>query len=199
MCQVALIVLAAAAPAFAQPRVELSGIIGWTFSDGVTGQAVLAGDGNIYDEIDVADSFSWGFGIGVLATENAEVGRRDGRRDAVLHDLGRGRQVRSIARDWCTRGRPVDADLHQVGRGRLVVRSLLGLLRRRRRAICESVRVQWWSDLSLLSRGLAVDLRRWTQIRSAFIWGRMQSDGDERLGPLRRRSGRRRCSDSEVL
>jgi opacity protein-like surface antigen len=86
--QVALIVLVAAAPAFAKPRVELSGIIGWTFSDGVTGQAVLAGDGNIYDEIDVADSFSWGFGIGVLATENAEVGFMYGRQESRLDVKG---------------------------------------------------------------------------------------------------------------
>jgi Outer membrane protein beta-barrel domain len=85
---VAMIVLVAAAPAFAQPRVEISGIIGWTFSDGVTGQAVLAGDGNIYDEIDVADSFSWGFGVGVLATESAEVGFMYGRQESRLDVKG---------------------------------------------------------------------------------------------------------------
>jgi hypothetical protein len=88
VCQGALIVLAAAAPAFAQPRVELSGIIGWTFSDGVTGQAVLAGDGNIYDEIDLADSVSWGFSLGVLATEGAEVGFMYGRQESRLDVLG---------------------------------------------------------------------------------------------------------------
>jgi hypothetical protein len=86
--QAALFVLVAAVPAFAQPRVELSGIIGWTFSDGVTGQAVLAGDGNIYDEIDVADSLSWGFGVGVLATENAEVGFMYGRQESRLDVKG---------------------------------------------------------------------------------------------------------------
>jgi opacity protein-like surface antigen len=86
--QVALIVLVVAAPAFAQPRVEISGIIGWTFSDGVTGQAVLAGDGNIYDEIDVADSFNWGFSLGVLATEGAEVGFMYGRQESRLDVKG---------------------------------------------------------------------------------------------------------------
>jgi outer membrane protein W len=55
-------------------RVEVSGIFGWTTSDGVDGNGILAGDGNIYDAIDVKDSFSWGFGIGFNATENAEVG-----------------------------------------------------------------------------------------------------------------------------
>jgi Outer membrane protein beta-barrel domain len=86
--QVALIVLVAAAPAFAQPRVELSGIIGWTFSDGVTGQAVPALDGNIYDELDVADSFSWGFGIGVLTSDNVEVGFMYGRQESRLDAKG---------------------------------------------------------------------------------------------------------------
>lgn len=86
--QAALIVLFAAAPAFAQPRVEISGILGWTFSDGVTGQAVLAGDGNIYDAIDVVDSFNWGFSIGVLATEGAEVGFMYGRQESRLDVTG---------------------------------------------------------------------------------------------------------------
>jgi hypothetical protein len=55
-------------------RVELSGIFGWTVSDGVEGDGVLAGDGNIYDAIDIKDAFSWGFGLGFNVTENAEVG-----------------------------------------------------------------------------------------------------------------------------
>jgi hypothetical protein len=55
-------------------RVEVSGIFGWTISDGVDGQGILAGDGNVYNAVDVKDSFSWGFGVGVLATEQAEVG-----------------------------------------------------------------------------------------------------------------------------
>ena len=55
-------------------RVEVSGIVGWTISDGVQGDGVRALDGNIYDTIDIKDAFSWGFGVGVNATENAEVG-----------------------------------------------------------------------------------------------------------------------------
>ena len=69
-----LAVIFAPAAVSAQSRVEVSGIVGWTTSDGVDGNAVLAGDGNIYDAIDVKDSFSWGFGVGFNATENAEVG-----------------------------------------------------------------------------------------------------------------------------
>jgi hypothetical protein len=68
-----LLILASVAPAAAQ-RVELSGTLGFTISDGVDGDGVLAGDGNIYNEVDVADGVSWGFGVGFLATENVEVG-----------------------------------------------------------------------------------------------------------------------------
>jgi len=61
------------APVFAQ-RAEVSGLFGWTLSDGVTSDGVLAPDGNIYDAVDVKDSFSWGFDIGVNATDNIQVG-----------------------------------------------------------------------------------------------------------------------------
>jgi len=44
------LVLASFAPAYAQ-RAEVSGIIGWTFADGVEGDARLAGDGNLYDRV----------------------------------------------------------------------------------------------------------------------------------------------------
>jgi opacity protein-like surface antigen len=87
--QVSLVVLIAAAPAFAQsPKVEVSGLFGWTFSDGVTGDPILAGDGNIYDTIDLTDSFSWGFMIGVNATENVEVGFLYGQQQSTLEIAG---------------------------------------------------------------------------------------------------------------
>jgi hypothetical protein len=69
----AILILASAPQAYAQ-RVELSGIFGFTVSDGVTGAPVLAADGNLYDTVDVKDSGSWGFGIGFNAGDNAEVG-----------------------------------------------------------------------------------------------------------------------------
>jgi hypothetical protein len=61
------------APAAAQ-RVEVSGIFGWSLSDGVTFDDVLAQDGNLYNEVDLKDSFSWGFSVGVLTSEQVEVG-----------------------------------------------------------------------------------------------------------------------------
>jgi opacity protein-like surface antigen len=82
-------VVVAAAPALAQsPKVEVSGIFEWTFSDGVTGDPVLAGDGNIYDAVDASDSFNWGFMIGVNATDNMEVGFLFGQQQSTLEITG---------------------------------------------------------------------------------------------------------------
>ena len=79
----ALLAAFVSAPAFAQ-RVEVSGLFGWTLSDGVTGQAVLAGDGKLYDTVDVKDSPSWGFSVGVNATEQVEVGFLFGQQMSTL-------------------------------------------------------------------------------------------------------------------
>jgi opacity protein-like surface antigen len=65
---------AMAAPAAAQARVEVSGFVGWAFSDGVSGNAVLAPDGNIYDRLDPEDSVLYGFSAGFLVTPQVEVG-----------------------------------------------------------------------------------------------------------------------------
>ena len=68
-------VLAVAVPAMAQdPRVEVSGTVGWTFSDGVEGDPRIAGNGQVYDRLNPEDSVSWGLGLGVLAGPNGEVG-----------------------------------------------------------------------------------------------------------------------------
>lgn len=68
------VVMLAPAVASAQARVEVSGIAAWTLSDGVEGDGIRALDGNIYDAIDIKDSFSWGFGVGFNVSETAEVG-----------------------------------------------------------------------------------------------------------------------------
>ena len=80
----------AALPAAAQsPRVEISGLAGWTISDGVTGEtAILAGDGNLYDEISPKDSGSWGVSFGVNATDNVEVGFLFGQQRSTLEIKG---------------------------------------------------------------------------------------------------------------
>lgn len=56
------------------PKGEFSFLLGWTFSDGVTGDGVLALDGNIYDSVDPKDSFSWGLSGEFFVTPNVEVG-----------------------------------------------------------------------------------------------------------------------------
>ncbi len=73
---VTVAVLSVTSPLFAQtPRVEVGANVGWVFSDGVeSDQAVVAGDGNIYDRLDPKDSFGWGFNLGILVTDNVEVG-----------------------------------------------------------------------------------------------------------------------------
>jgi opacity protein-like surface antigen len=66
---------AIAAGAWAQePRVEISVTAGWMLNEGVSGEAVEAEDGNIYNRIDPKNSPAWGAQIGFLATENAEIG-----------------------------------------------------------------------------------------------------------------------------
>jgi opacity protein-like surface antigen len=79
----AVAMIVSASPAYAQ-RVEVSGLFGWTLSDGVTGDPVLAADGNIYDTVDLKDGFSWGLAVGVNATDNIEVGFLFGQQQSTL-------------------------------------------------------------------------------------------------------------------
>jgi opacity protein-like surface antigen len=68
-------VLVATAPAVAQtPKVEFTGIIGWTLSDGVSGDAIKAANGQTYDRVDPKDSLNFGFSLGFFVTPSAEVG-----------------------------------------------------------------------------------------------------------------------------
>src|SRR5262245_21461329 len=69
-----LLVIVGGAPASAQVKVELSGFAGWVFSDGVSGDATIGAEGQIYDRIDPKDSGNFGFSGGVLLTDYAEVG-----------------------------------------------------------------------------------------------------------------------------
>jgi hypothetical protein len=67
--------LVLAAPAMAQDhRVEVGVSAGWTFSDGVTFDGVLAGDGALYNSIDPKDAFSYGLNIGFFVNPSTELG-----------------------------------------------------------------------------------------------------------------------------
>jgi opacity protein-like surface antigen len=65
----------AGASAWAQdPRVEISGTAGWTFSDGVSGGTVTVPGVGSFDRVDPKDAFSWGARLGLNVTPNVEVG-----------------------------------------------------------------------------------------------------------------------------
>jgi hypothetical protein len=68
----AVAVLAGPAAWAQDPRVEISGTAGWTFSDGVSGGA----EGTLGDftRVDPKDAFSWGARLGFMVNENVEVG-----------------------------------------------------------------------------------------------------------------------------
>ena len=71
----ALLVLAVTSAAWAQtPKVEFTGIFGWTLADGVSGDAVKAGNGQVYDRVDPKDSMNFGFSLGFFLSPSAEVG-----------------------------------------------------------------------------------------------------------------------------
>ena len=215
----AALVLAALPAAAQSPRVEITGLVGWTYSDGVDGDGpILAGDGNIYNEIGPKDSASWGLGIGVNATDNVEIGFLYGQQlsqveikgtrrrevgdvtitsyhpyvafnltpaDASLRPYlligfgatnygkvtvhrppGRTRDVRRNASTQGTFGAGVKIfasnvglrlgaqwtpHLHQVRLRRLVVRPVLGLLRRWRRPVLQPVPVERRRHPSILT------------------------------------------------
>lgn len=69
------VVLAASSAAWAQtPKVEVTGIVGWTLADGVSGDPFRASNGQTYDRIDPQDSVNFGFSLGFFATPSAEIG-----------------------------------------------------------------------------------------------------------------------------
>jgi hypothetical protein len=74
MVLTSLAVLAASASWAQDYRGEIGASAGWTFSDGVSGQAVRAADGNLYDAIEPDDAFSWGLDLGFFVNENVQIG-----------------------------------------------------------------------------------------------------------------------------
>jgi len=79
------LLVAASSAAWAQdPRVEVSGTAGWTFSDGVN----VGGADNAAIRVDPKDSFSWGARIGFFATPQIEVGGLFGMQSTDLEASG---------------------------------------------------------------------------------------------------------------
>jgi opacity protein-like surface antigen len=71
----ALLVLAVTSAAWAQtPKVEFTGLVGWTLSDGVSGDPWKAPNGKVYDRVDPVDSMNFGFSLGFFLSPSAEIG-----------------------------------------------------------------------------------------------------------------------------
>ncbi len=68
------IVLAATTASAQDPKVEIGGTLGWTFSDGVTGDGVTVPGVGTFNSIDPKDAFSWGLRIGFFVNPHSEVG-----------------------------------------------------------------------------------------------------------------------------
>ena len=68
-----ILIIASATAGFAQGKVEATIFGGWTFADGVSGQAVVVPSGT-FDRIDPKDAGLFGLGLGVLFSDNAEGG-----------------------------------------------------------------------------------------------------------------------------
>jgi len=76
-------------PSFAQDARVTAGVaVGWTFSDGVSGNTVPAPGGGMYNRLDPVDAFSFNFNIGFLATPQTEVGFLFGRQQSTLQAGG---------------------------------------------------------------------------------------------------------------
>ena len=73
MTFVAVAMLAAGVASAQDPRVEISGLAGWTFSDGVTGAAATVPGVGTFNGIEPKDSFSWGLTAGFFVTPNVQV------------------------------------------------------------------------------------------------------------------------------
>jgi hypothetical protein len=71
---ISFVALAAATSWAQDQRVEIGGSAGWTLSDGVTGQTIIAADGNAYNSIEPKDSFSYALDIGYFLNDTWEIG-----------------------------------------------------------------------------------------------------------------------------
>ncbi len=85
----ALVLVGLSSPAFAQPKVEVSGFIGWSFNDGVSFDGIPV-NGSVYTKADPADAVSYGFTFGVYVTPQAEIEFLWNRQPSSLEVTGSG-------------------------------------------------------------------------------------------------------------
>ncbi len=60
----------------ADKKIELSGTFGWTYSDGVTGNAVKVPGVGVFNTIDPLNSINWGGRLGFMVSSRLEIGAR---------------------------------------------------------------------------------------------------------------------------
>jgi hypothetical protein len=70
----ALLLVGVSSTAWAQTKVQVTGLFGYTVSDGVSGDARPGGDGNTYNRLDPKDGGNFGISVGFMVNPNAEVG-----------------------------------------------------------------------------------------------------------------------------
>jgi opacity protein-like surface antigen len=70
---VVILIIAGATSGFAQGKIEATVFGGWTFADGVSGQALVVPSGS-FDRLDPKDGGLFGLGLGILFSDNAEAG-----------------------------------------------------------------------------------------------------------------------------
>ena len=69
-----ILIIACATSGFAQGKIEATVLGGWSFNDGVSGQAITIPLMGTYDRVDPKDSALFGLGLGILFSDNAEGG-----------------------------------------------------------------------------------------------------------------------------
>jgi hypothetical protein len=63
-----------ASTASAQAKISITGLFGWSFADGVSGDNFLAANGNVYNRVDPQDSVHFGISGGVFVNPQTEIG-----------------------------------------------------------------------------------------------------------------------------
>jgi opacity protein-like surface antigen len=92
-----LLALVASASWAQDPRVEIGALFGWTFSDGVSGDAFLAPDGNRYNHIEPEDGTSFFLDIGFFLSDHVQLGALFDRQSSEMAISG---QVDRKLGDW---------------------------------------------------------------------------------------------------
>jgi outer membrane protein W len=87
-----LMVVAAPTLSAQDSKFRVTGLFGYTLSDGVSGDSVLLGDGNFYNQVDVKDGPNFGVSFGFMFDPKAEVGFMYRRQSSKLEIGGLGNE-----------------------------------------------------------------------------------------------------------